>query len=326
MQNLKSWKTVLLLSIIVPVGLLATFKLTGFFQGPNTIAETITAEVVEWECDRPSMMVGFHDHNTVENVFENNEVFIHLNFSLAEYHEYRISPPYDGRDGFDFRFCVDAEVKSFTAATFALKLRPTDADSKIYTMTNYITTHNFELGSIKSIGRFDSEAVFLADLTNSSCYLTCSADWVFYDQNSGTHEVNATLEFTYKMEDVYRMVRLPILLRIVPDVGGTFDTAKSLSFGKYYGCIDNVDYVDVYAISLEEGQAVNITLIPPKDVDFDLFLYDPSLNVVASSESAGYVSEHLTCVAETSGTWYIKVKYTFWPGHNSRGIYTLSID
>ncbi len=52
-MNADNWKAVLLLSIVIPISLLATFKLTGFLQNPATIAEIITLESVEWEFERP---------------------------------------------------------------------------------------------------------------------------------------------------------------------------------------------------------------------------------------------------------------------------------
>jgi hypothetical protein len=45
-SQIKNWKTVFLLSIIVPVSLLATFKITGIIKEPMAITETVTLEAV----------------------------------------------------------------------------------------------------------------------------------------------------------------------------------------------------------------------------------------------------------------------------------------
>jgi len=47
------------LSIMVPIGLLATFRLTGVLQ-ESPKPETITVESVDWNMSRPIGAIGYH--------------------------------------------------------------------------------------------------------------------------------------------------------------------------------------------------------------------------------------------------------------------------
>jgi hypothetical protein len=51
--NLKNWKTAFLLSMIVPVSLLVTFKLTGIIKDSASIAETTVLPSKGWSFQRP---------------------------------------------------------------------------------------------------------------------------------------------------------------------------------------------------------------------------------------------------------------------------------
>ena len=59
-MNGGNWKGILLLSAILPVGLLAVFRFSGFLHGPLEIAEAVTLAPVEWEFNRSSVYVPLH--------------------------------------------------------------------------------------------------------------------------------------------------------------------------------------------------------------------------------------------------------------------------
>lgn len=58
--NGREMKTLFILSIVVPVSLLTTLRLTGILQGPTAISETTTLEAVRWEFERtqPFQTIG----------------------------------------------------------------------------------------------------------------------------------------------------------------------------------------------------------------------------------------------------------------------------
>ena len=52
MWNLRNWKTVFVLSIILPAGLFTTSRFTGILHGPLTVTGIVTAETVSWNTNR----------------------------------------------------------------------------------------------------------------------------------------------------------------------------------------------------------------------------------------------------------------------------------
>jgi len=92
--NLKNWKTAFLLSMIVPVSLLVTFKLTGIIKEPIT-PETITLDPVNWEFNRSNKYVHIDDKLNVTYIIDGLRadmyvvLGVYVSNSLARYgHDY----------------------------------------------------------------------------------------------------------------------------------------------------------------------------------------------------------------------------------------------
>lgn len=91
----QKWKTLTLLSIIVPVGLLVSLRLTGILPEPEgpIIAETITLETVKWEIERPPGYINIWDN--LESLYE-EEIKLWQEISIDDY--YTESWGYGGSD------------------------------------------------------------------------------------------------------------------------------------------------------------------------------------------------------------------------------------
>ena len=83
--NLKTWRTAFLLSIIVPVGLLVTFRLTGIMKGPLTIAETATLKALEWEFTRPSPDKFVVINKSLNSNYASSDIALKQRVLIAEY-------------------------------------------------------------------------------------------------------------------------------------------------------------------------------------------------------------------------------------------------
>ena len=78
------WASLALLSIIVPVSLLATFRLTGVLPEPPK-PETITVETVSWNMSRPSDFTTVDER--VENVYADDVALVRLGIFIGGYYE-----------------------------------------------------------------------------------------------------------------------------------------------------------------------------------------------------------------------------------------------
>lgn len=206
-------KSLLILSIVVPVSLLVTLRLTGILQEPPTL-ETITAESVSWRLDRPSMTVELVDER-IENALNNDEASVGIGVQITSYRENSGSWPFDGRDGVTFRVHVNATMEPGFAASFAVGFRPINPNAFVFVRSDALVSHNATVNRMKRIGTSTSEPYILATVVDSPCYLSTQVHWVFYDQNLEEHQLRVTFEFTYRNTSMYKTLVLPILLEMV---------------------------------------------------------------------------------------------------------------
>ena len=321
----RRWMSLAILGILVPVGLLVTFRITGILQEPIAAPENITVETVSWQMDRPSR-TGVKFNERVENAYINKEASVSIGVHICTYHENDPETPYEGKDGVAFQVYVNTGLEPGFSATFAVRFCPIDYNAVVFVSQQFLVSDNATVTRMKQISTDVEGAYVLAKATNSSCHLSILVYWVFKDQNVEDHQLKVVLEFTYRSRSVYKEVVLPIMLAMVRDIGDTFDTAKCVATGEYRGGIDSVDYIDMYAIEVQEGQTLKITMNPPEDANYDLYLYDPGKTQIANSTLTGNKPELITHIAESTGTWYVKVKLTDWEGHINDGIYTLKVE
>ena len=106
----------------------------------------------------------------------------------------------------------------------------------------------------------------------------------------------------------------------------TLEGATLIQPGNYTGSLgdkdqeghrDNYDY---YQINLEKGQIITLQLTVPENAVFSLSLLNPNRSSRGSSTTQGNVKT-LDYVADSTGTWYIKISRS-----SGEGEYQLSVD
>ncbi|MDI6642475.1 MAG: hypothetical protein QMD95_00225 [Candidatus Hodarchaeaceae archaeon] len=103
------------------------------------------------------------------------------------------------------------------------------------------------------------------------------------------------------------------------DAGDNLDCPRRILSGRYTGSLRGVDIKDFYQIGAEKGKTIGIK--ENHECDFDLHLYDPEQNLIASSTHLGHMSEEIIYTAEMSGYYYIEVRKI-----SGDGTYTLVVD
>lgn len=157
--------------------------------------------------------------------------------------------------------------------------------------------------------------------------------WIFTDQNTKNHRLTVTAEMQYAEYVSGAVIHkdistsIPIELKMTPDIGQTFNTAKSVSAGTYYGCLDiTADFADMYSFNVSSGYVIDITMTPAWDADYDLHLYNPDHDEVPSYHHSLNSTENIVHLATTTGTYYLNITNVYWPGHLQHGVYRLVVD
>jgi hypothetical protein len=315
-----NWKTLLvaILAVVLPLTLLIGFELSTNKTRPEL--QTITVEATQWQIDRPSHFVDLKER--IENFYTDNVVSLAMG---VEAYKYSIkSYGWANDDGVRLRIHFNATLTADLEASVNLTFRPLDGKAITRSIEKAdMVKDNLTVTRMKQFGTNTSEAYILTTTTNSSCSLKTIADWIFNDQGFEEHQLIVVSELTYRNTTVHKRIMLPTVLKIVQDVSDTFDTAKNITAGEHEGCLDCLDYIDVYAVELRNGEVLNITMTPAQDANYNLYLYDPSKLEVANSTQTRNTPESIVYRANQTGTWYIKVKLTGWGGHQSAGIYQL---
>lgn len=322
----QKWLGVALLAVVVPVGLLATLRLTGILTEPQT-PETITVEAVNWSMDRPYKYVVFSVNTGWGNVVETNyadetvlvDICVYHSIFLVEYG----SSPFFGRDGFVFRVWVNTTaLKGFVSSIMVQFQTDNQSDKEI--SEGFFELYNATVTSAKYWTTNSSKPVFVeTEVSDSSASLKLMLEWVLSDDRERAHQAFVTAEILYFNGTSYRKIILPLQFDVMPDVGNSFETAKFVLAGEYVGCLDTVDTVDMYALQLQQNQAVNISMIPPQDANFDLYLYNVEGLQVADSTKSGNSTESTAFTANSTGDWYIKVLRV---AFGWKGVYKLKIE
>jgi len=150
--------------------------------------------------------------------------------------------------------------------------------------------------------------------------------WVL--ESSYTENHNLTIAATLTYYDypylIEKNVTTSLNIEIGPDTNNFFDTAYTIQQG-YYGVnpmlwLGGNDIYDFYKIYLAKGLIIRIEMYVPFQADFDLFLYNPSRSIKASSTQRGDAKESITYMTDSTGWWYIEARHIA-----GAGFYNLSI-
>jgi hypothetical protein len=322
--NLTEVKVFFVLSMIVPLGLLTSFRFAGVLPEPPTLA-TVATEPISWQIDRPRAIV--HINDLVERPFTNAEISLKTGFYIVEYTENLFDNAiYLGRDGLEIEVFANVAVKSDFSMSLSIVFYPADNSSFVWVSEDFQIRNNITITSIREIGTNASEAYILATPTNRTMNFGAIAHWIFENDNPEDHQLKIVFEFTYRNASVYEKVRVPMVLTMLKDTGDTFEASRQVQAGEYLGSLDNVDTIDMYNVTVQEGQTLAVTLTPPEDANYDIYLYDSNRDVMANSTQGQDSQETITYTASASQDYYLKVIQIDWPGHSSEGPYTLKIE
>jgi len=306
------------LSIIVPMGILSMFKLSGF---ANQIISTTVVAGAQWEIDRPRAGLQFINANEVGNTFKDDDLTIHVAATPDRYAENAIGNPFYGGDGLLMSLDMEATTKSSYSELFNCTFHVNDANSSIIIADG--EDRNCSVVSHEDFGTVEQDANIMFAANGTSCSESRPFTWIFYDSNCVEHTLNMTVECIYRNGAVEKKVIFPIVFSVILDAGNGFSDAENISFGTYNRTVDNVDFSDLFAIQLNRNQKIDVSITPPYDTFLEYSLFDPN-HVTKQQEEVNSTAVFMFDV-DATGTWYIEVQQLRVQGHISEGQYSIAI-
>ncbi len=212
----QKWFSIALLAVAVPMGLLATFRLTGIIPEPPTITETVTAETITWNMTRPEEATGFAGR-IIENNFNVNGTNVRLSIHITSY----LENSEQFGDCLWFSVNATANVQQGFIHSVYIKFLQTDQNAflLISEQKEWLTLENLKITSLSTEATYSREAHLYATGVNNpkTCTLTNPAYWYFLDVNENNldHWTTITLETTYFNGTAYRKVTIPVQIGVL---------------------------------------------------------------------------------------------------------------
>lgn len=205
------WALITLLSIMIPMSLMVTFRLTGILQEPMT-PETTTVEAVSWSFPRPSSYVRINQR--IENSYSDGKASVGLGVHITMYFENAPELPFGGNDGLIMGLSVLANVSEGFIHSIVVKFQSNNdlAFLDIFEDPDVIELHNVKL---EKIWDWQKESYIEGYGVDKPKYgkATIIIFWVFLDDNSVDHGLTISFEGTYFDGTGYRKTRIPINLK-----------------------------------------------------------------------------------------------------------------
>lgn len=214
--NSRNLKALTLLSVVLPISLLVSFRLTGILQEPITISETITLETIKWEFERLNQTVTLNE--TLESQYSNSEMSTIMRVMIGSY--------IDHDPGFD------------DYVTMGVSTNSTITTLNGFVESVYITLHKdnqcivewqetlFHFENLSLVGKVegfirDREAyINLRNMNHSKViYLSATPTWFLLTPNSQTHQMEITFELTYYNGTAYKKLIQLFQLKLLGDEG-----------------------------------------------------------------------------------------------------------
>jgi hypothetical protein len=319
------WLSLSLLAIILPISVLTTLKFSGFLTQPQP--ETITVNAVSWNMERPSESIQIVEN--IKSTHTDEVIFASLRILVTTFD----SGSWAGFDDLGLKIYFNATVVEGSVDSVSIYFCEEGNSS-------YVSLDGLrEFKNLKVIGKINDgdtlrsnyvkayiEAIGIDYPKDVNMSLFFGGPfWVFLDDRNMNHTLEVIVELIHRTSTTYRKVVMPIHLGVSLDAGNTFETARVIVPGSYNGHVDPTsDCDDFYALSVEAGQTIYVEMTPPYELDFDLYLYDPSrkLEVLSCTRGNG-LTEQITFKTNSTGIWFIQVRS--FSNYSRNGLYFLKV-
>ena len=312
-----------LLSIVVPVSLLVSFRLSGILYEPPTISETKILGTVNWSLERPSAVIDIGDN--LENFYSDNEISSQCLIFITDYVEH--AGHYGGNDYVAMIVNVTVTTLKGHIEAFFITFVENYEKSRI-DLFEFPQVSKLENLKITNYEEWKSDPlkafIELAGVDNPrSTSFSTPVYWVLYGSQDQHHQMNLTMEIIYFNGTTYKKLVQPFKLEIGPDNNNSFETATEIAlnktYSKFYLSMQDVD--DYYKVYVKENSTIILYVEGisfPKPA-FYVYLYNPEKELKVGSSKWDY-SHTIVYTVDLTGYWYIHIQV-----YENYGFYNLTI-
>jgi hypothetical protein len=207
----QKWFSLTLLSIIVPVSLLATFRLTGILKEPITISQTITLESKEWEIERPNQTTSIEED--IATSYADDALTATMLVRIGVYVD--TSAFVSRFDYMDVTVAIDLATtvpSCFIESIYVVFWEDWPASKLDWLRTSF----EFENLSLMNLIDGMKPYIRLTGINHpSNAQFKTEAVWTFLTPKNQSHHIKAAYEITYYDGTTYKKIVQPFLLNII---------------------------------------------------------------------------------------------------------------
>ncbi len=208
----RNLKAVALLSIVIPISLLISFRLTGILQGSTKISETITLETIKWEFERPNQTVTLNE--TLGSPYSSSEISTTMTVRIWKY-------DFDGFFSDDLvPIIISANLTTIMPNSFVkgvYVILQTDYQSPVRWLHTDFRFENLSLIDVEDWGWQDIKAYVGSKGVNrpEDAYFSGRPLYSLKTPNTQTHQLDVFFELTYYNGTTYKKVVQPFQLKFL---------------------------------------------------------------------------------------------------------------
>lgn len=329
-------KALIILSIVIPVGLLATSRLTGILKEAATIAETKTLDTVMWKRERPYTACRIIDP-ICQVSYRDDEIAFTEILELGHYDP----------EWFGYKPAIPIGVDNLTVSVANGFVQHIQINFSEKYPISFAFIHYDDGYSVPPNGThdvlcdltvdkmLDAEDHLLSNDTKASLNVlrigepryVFMANWsVMYLLRSPynfTHQIEISSEVIYFNGTAYKRLVQPVQFILGPDNNNSFEDAEKIGFGTHEAYLHvesdvEGDPVDYYKIWLEQGQNVEFALAYPEPLEqpaigIEMRVYNPEEQIVACLLYQKNGTRRLTINVDMEGWWYVRTDLKIYP-------------
>lgn len=211
--NGRELKAFFILSIVAPVGILISLRLTGILQEPITISETITLDAVKEEFERPTQTITLG--NELDSSYTGDEISANIHVLMGTYG--------DDDPAFNYDFVIVEVTTNLTVTNLDSFIEGVyvvihkDNQSTISWMETKLRFENLSLIKLTQGYRQNTQSYIRLTGVNQSrsVYLSATVFWSILTPNNQTHLMEVSFELTYYNGTAYKKVVQPFQLKMI---------------------------------------------------------------------------------------------------------------
>lgn len=281
---------------------------------PPPIAETISLEPLTWEAERPVTIDEYIDYDETVNRCLIDVGSVNETVEISSYH--------------DSSFWLWSNVTVDLTAGYVHSINITAQDSTPNSLIRLIAADSHIV--VEGLSVFSTDEISFISLYGVNlerwATLRIVSRWTMNGPDNQTEQATVNVEVIYFNGTTYKKTTCPLSLKATGCINTNIENAEEIKVGQTItkrALAWKSRPEEFYKVHLDKNEFVNITMFPPQDALFDLYVYNSSdlINPNFSSKNPHDLTENIIFSAYETSWYFIKVTADF-----RFGIYILIVD